>query len=194
LEWEARRQGEANRISWQALDGALVSDLAVYAFGEPPAAEVIESDIAAHRVHVQRGEISVAGTFLDPSHGVDASYRLAYTVDADGSRRRVLTGAAKVEPASPAARLVFGAPAPSPFADGMGIELELSEPAPVDVRVYDVNGRLLKVLVRSSFEPGRYSLAWDGIDERGQQVASGVYFVKLESPLGSATRKVIRLR
>lgn len=59
------------------------------------------------------------------------------------------------------------------------------------VRVFDVAGRLVRELWRGPIEPGERTLIWDGNDEDGQPVASGVYFMELQTELGRARRKLV---
>ena len=48
---------------------------------------------------------------------------------------------------------------------------------PVEIGVYNVQGRLLKPLARTTQGPGRYTVSWDATDQRGERVATGVYFL-----------------
>jgi hypothetical protein len=60
--------------------------------------------------------------------------------------------------------------------------------------VYDVNGALVKTLVSGAVAGGRYEVRWDGTNERGEAVASGIYFAQLNAGGHSATRKLVLLR
>jgi hypothetical protein len=69
---------------------------------------------------------------------------------------------------------------PNPFNPRATIEYGVSElGAHVRVAVYDISGRILKLLVDESEPGGRYGVTWDGRDERGNPVASGVYFYEV---------------
>jgi flagellar hook assembly protein FlgD len=50
---------------------------------------------------------------------------------------------------------------------------------PVSIRVYSLAGRPMRTLVNETLQPGYYELAWDGMDDRGQAAAPGVYFAVL---------------
>jgi hypothetical protein len=50
---------------------------------------------------------------------------------------------------------------------------------PVGIRVYSIAGRLVRTLVNENLEVGYYEIAWDGLDDRGQAAAPGVYFAVL---------------
>lgn len=67
---------------------------------------------------------------------------------------------------------------PNPFNPSTSITLELPRAGKVRVRVHDVRGALVRELVCGSFASGRHEVIWDGRDDAGTPVASGVYFVE----------------
>jgi hypothetical protein len=69
---------------------------------------------------------------------------------------------------------------PNPFNAETTIGYEVPEVAKVRVVVYDLGGRQVRVLAEGYQEPGRREVAWDGQDGEGREVASGVYFYRLE--------------
>jgi subtilisin family serine protease len=66
--------------------------------------------------------------------------------------------------------------------------------AKVLLRVYDVRGRFLRTLVDAVKEPGSYSVVWDGRDERGETVSSGIYFYRMISGDFTSSRKMILIK
>lgn len=70
---------------------------------------------------------------------------------------------------------------PNPFNPTTTIPFEVAETARVTIRVYDVVGREVAVLVDREFAPGRYRATWDGRDRGGQAVASGVYLYRMQA-------------
>ena len=63
------------------------------------------------------------------------------------------------------------------------------------VRVYDVAGRLVRTLVEGNLDAGPHEIVWDGTDDAGRRVASGVYFAASEPEVGrSVAAKVVLLR
>lgn len=60
--------------------------------------------------------------------------------------------------------------------------------------VYDVRGTRIRVLYAGELDAGPHEIAWDGTDDRGDPVGSGVYFVQLATPTEKATTKISRLR
>ena len=60
----------------------------------------------------------------------------------------------------------------------------------MSLTIYDVNGRRVRTLVDCADDPGEKSIVWDGKDERGVAVSSGVYFYRLITPGFAETRKM----
>jgi hypothetical protein len=90
---------------------------------------------------------------------------------------------------------VLRANAPNPFSQNTLIRYELPHSEVVSLAVYDISGRVVRGLVNG--EPrgaGPHVVPWDGRDDAGQQVASGVYFYRLESGEKTLTRKMILVR
>ncbi len=84
---------------------------------------------------------------------------------------------------------------PNPFNPTTRIAYHVpSGVAEIGLRVHDVTGRLVRTLVEGAVEPGRHAVAWDGRDERGAPVASGVYFVRLSAGERSSAKKILLLK
>jgi hypothetical protein len=87
---------------------------------------------------------------------------------------------------------------PNPFNPLTTIEYDipdqLGDGAEVKIRVYDIRGRLIRTLLNESRKPGTYRVVWDGQDESGSEVASGVYLYSIEAGEFSSTRKMVLLR
>jgi len=66
--------------------------------------------------------------------------------------------------------------------------------ARVSLRVYNIQGQLVKTLVEARQVPGRYRVEWDGRDDRENKLAAGVYFLRLEVGTESLNRKMILVR
>jgi hypothetical protein len=83
---------------------------------------------------------------------------------------------------------------PNPFNPSTTVAFELTAPDRVSVRVYDVSGRLVKTLADNSFSAGAHELHWNGFDNRGARVASGIYFIRIESGAYAVTRRAVMLK
>jgi hypothetical protein len=64
----------------------------------------------------------------------------------------------------------------------------------VSIKIYDVNGRLVRILVNSYHSPGRKSVIWNGRNETGGDLASGVYFYLMQAKGYRHTLKMVLLR
>lgn len=91
----------------------------------------------------------------------------------------------------------FGLPrlSPNPFADRLEVSFALARALEVDIEVLDLNGRRVRRLSRNaSFGSGVHTLAWDGRDEAGGTLPSGLYRVRVTSAGRSVERTVAKLR
>ena len=70
----------------------------------------------------------------------------------------------------------------------------LAEPGLVRVEVFDVTGRRIRSLVNSELGAGTHLLPWDGRDDNGQRVPSGMYFYRIEGPGLAGVRKIQLVR
>jgi len=69
----------------------------------------------------------------------------------------------------------------NPLVSGQATVLfGISKADRVEVKVFDVSGRLVRTLADRQFAPGKYTLTWDGVDNDGRQVARGVYFTQVK--------------
>jgi photosystem II stability/assembly factor-like uncharacterized protein len=87
---------------------------------------------------------------------------------------------------------------PNPFNPSTTIQYHIPEGngiLPVKVFVYDIRGRLVRKLVDQEKSPGAYQVHWDGRDEQGQQVSSGVYLYRMQIDLDIvSTKKMVLLK
>lgn len=103
------------------------------------------------------------------------------------------TGISSREPVTPAA-FELRANYPNPFNPATTIEFVLAAPTTVQLSVYNVNGQLVRRLSRGVLDAGLHRVSWDGTDNRGHEVASGVYFYRLRTDIQTMTRKMLLLR
>lgn len=75
-----------------------------------------------------------------------------------------------------------------------GSRIESREPLEVSIKVYNVVGRLVDVLVEDILPPGTYAAQWRAVDEEGSAVASGVYYVRLQIGKKYLTERLILLK
>jgi hypothetical protein len=83
---------------------------------------------------------------------------------------------------------------PNPFNPTTTIEYGLAEAAHVTLRIYDVSGRLVRELVQEHVAAGVQAASWDGRDDRGASVSSGVYYYELKVGSVSSGRRMVLMR
>ena len=83
---------------------------------------------------------------------------------------------------------------PNPFNPSTTISFSLRSHGHVSLAVYDVTGRLVRVLVDGFKEAGPHEVTWDGRGREGSAVASGLYFYRFETGVYTETRKMVLLR
>jgi hypothetical protein len=84
--------------------------------------------------------------------------------------------------------------APNPFNPATMIRFDLPQPGRVLLTVYDMSGRLVRTLAHGPYEAGVYRVPWDGRNEAGRAVASGVYFYQLDAPGRTESKKMVLLK
>jgi hypothetical protein len=94
----------------------------------------------------------------------------------------------------PAAVAKLGQNSPNPFNPTTAINFTLSAKENVTLAIYDVSGRLVKTLVSGTRDLGTHSVTWDGRDNTGTTVGSGVYFYRLDAGKFSDTKKMVMLK
>ncbi len=83
---------------------------------------------------------------------------------------------------------------PNPFSGKTKIRFELPDLLPVTLAVFDVSGRKVADLIKDNIGPGRIEYVWNGRNNRGREVASGVYFLKMHAGNYLRTRKIVYLK
>jgi len=99
------------------------------------------------------------------------------------------TGIDQPQGSAPLVRLAQNVP--NPFRPSTSISYELACSGAVSLRIYDVSGRLVRTLVDGSQQAMTHRIEWNGDDDAGRAVASGVYFYRLEAPGVSETRRMV---
>jgi len=91
-------------------------------------------------------------------------------------------------------RFSFRGGYPNPSPGQTRLEFSLPSPGPVKISVHDVRGRRVATVVSETMTPGRHQVQWNGRDDRGQSVASGAYWVRLEAVGEAKTKRITILR
>lgn len=84
---------------------------------------------------------------------------------------------------------------PNPFNPLTNIGYRISDFGMVELHIYDIAGRLVKTLVNARRAPGEYSVQWNGRNESGQAVSTGVYLYRLQTEQGfTVTKKMLLVK
>ena len=89
----------------------------------------------------------------------------------------------------------LGSAYPNPFRGSTNVKFNKIDNSPTTVAIYNIKGQLVRTLINNSkLSPGEHIVAWDGKADSGQIVATGMYFIKIESESYSAMRKMILMK
>jgi hypothetical protein len=80
-----------------------------------------------------------------------------------------------------------------PFQAGSR-KLGAGSPSPTSLKIYNILGQLVRTLVDEEKAPGNYKIIWDGRNNSGKEVGSGIYFYQLKTEEYTATKKMVLLR
>jgi hypothetical protein len=85
---------------------------------------------------------------------------------------------------------------PNPFNPTTTIKYEIPSNMnlPIQLSIYNVAGQLMRTLVNEIQQAGTYTVNWDGSDDRGMPVSSGMYFCILQAGDSRAARKITLIR
>ena len=163
---------------------------------------------------IYRGEVS--GFPLDPAHFLTATtdtmtidnaanpgtayYYVAVSVDvhentSDPSNEAMVDAAVGIDDRAPSVSALTVLPnSPNPFSSTTEIRFGLPEPADVTLEVYDVAGRSVFARRYERMEAGLQHVVFDGRDNTGKMLASGVYFLRVNALGATQTRKMVIAR
>jgi len=83
---------------------------------------------------------------------------------------------------------------PNPFNPSTTIQYTLAQPGPIRLGIYNLRGQLIRTLVQASQPAGTHQINWDGRDEHGLQVASGIYLASLSSSGRTANHRMMLMK
>jgi hypothetical protein len=163
-----------------ALDGVLVCDTTNAGFGIYP------------RI-VADGSGGAIITWQDTRNPDNNSDIYAQRITADG------TVGMELEPANAPDKIFLNIPSSNPTAGNIEIRYGIVVKrdfisSKVALKIFDVSGTLIRKLVDEEKKPGKYSIRWDGKNENGDEVRSGIYFCYIDVGGLSKTRKIIMLK
>lgn len=117
---------------------------------------------------------------------MDVEY--AITLSFQGASKQT---AEREEPALGVPRVAEVRAFPNPFNPSVRISLSVPGKAQVDVTIYDIAGRRVRELFRGELAPAVHDLEWDGMDDGGIRLASGIYLARARIADVVITRKLV---
>ncbi|MCK5331886.1 MAG: T9SS type A sorting domain-containing protein, partial [Candidatus Marinimicrobia bacterium] len=83
---------------------------------------------------------------------------------------------------------------PNPFNPETQIQFRLATADKVTMVIYDIMGRQVRMLVKDSYNAGLYTVTWDGKNNKGATVASGMYIYRIKAGSFTSSQKMLLLR
>ncbi len=84
---------------------------------------------------------------------------------------------------------------PNPFNPTTTIKFSLAKQAQADISIYNIKGQRVRTLTDRSYQQGKHAIIWDGKDDKGNSLSSGIYFYKLRvDNLDISTRRCVLMK
>ena len=83
---------------------------------------------------------------------------------------------------------------PNPFNPDTNIEFYLAEATFVTIEVYNIKGQRVRTLVNDNYHSGDHRIVWNGTNDRGQTVGSGIYFYNMTTGNYTETKKMVLMK
>jgi hypothetical protein len=83
---------------------------------------------------------------------------------------------------------------PNPFNPETTIAFSTKENGPVSIDIYNIKGQRVKALVSENMQAGPHTVVWNGTDDNGKSVSSGLFFYRMNSGKYSSTKKMILMK
>jgi hypothetical protein len=183
---DLRLSDEVALATWEpwVLDPASPSDPATTGDNFRDNVEQIHVDVLPAGDYVVRITHKASLTDAEQDYAIASSVALSDTPPA--------TGVSVLLDRDPATLDV--AVAPNPFGSATAVAFSMPHPGRARLEIVDVRGRIVRVLVDDEIDAGLQRVDWDGRDEAGRRLASGVYFARLTAADAGAAQKIVLLR
>ncbi len=157
-------------VNWNVIDNDNIIGYSLYENGERLNEKVLQSDCSVS------GDVSLR---LVVSGGHETIYSSQGTQDRQDTHKPI--------------SFAFNI-SPNPFVKQTRIDYALPNMASVEIVIYDVSGRKVTKLVSETQKPGYYTNVWNGTDDIGRKLSSGIYFVKFEAGEFRAQDKILLVK
>jgi len=83
---------------------------------------------------------------------------------------------------------------PNPFNPETTISFSLAKDSNVTIEIFNIRGQKIRTLVSNYYQIGSYNVVWNGRDDNGNQVGSGIYFYRMNTGEYQAVRRMILMK
>jgi glucose/arabinose dehydrogenase len=154
----------------------------------------------------QAFELTDWGSVLNPNgeiesvtaFGEDADGELYFVLHGSGTngqiRKMIPDSTSGPGPGPPVNAFQLSSARPNPFRESTQFILQLPHPANVKVTLHDSSGRMVRKIEDRFRSSGVHSYVWDGKDDRGNKVSSGIYYIRADAEGTKLTTRVTHLR
>jgi hypothetical protein len=177
--YAAHIDGTDVRLEWRLAAPAEDATFVVLR-SDGPSDGFVELSVSVQRDHTD---------FIVTDQGCEPGRTYRYRVDVvQGGARTMLFATTGV--VLPAPRFALYPNCPNPFNPATDVEFAIERAGTVNLCVHDLAGRVVRTLANGDFPAGQHRVRWDGRDDVGSPVASGMYILRLAAEGGSASRKL----
>jgi hypothetical protein len=181
----AERVSQGVRLRWEIAGAEHLERLELLRRREQGAEKTVASWVGAG--------IDAFGEWVDVQ--ADQAWQLRYRLEGVVGAARIRSGEIEVNAARPAptqTRLL--AAVPNPFNPSTELRFQLQVGARVELVLYDLAGRSVHTLLDERLPAGEHAVVWDGRDDQGQRVSSGVYLYRLRAGNYVETKRTVLLK
>jgi len=105
-----------------------------------------------------------------------------------------VTGTSNEDELAPVVATTLHGNYPNPFNPETTISYSVKENTPVTIDIYNVKGQRVRTLVNEAKASGTHTVTWNGTDNNGRNVSSGIYYYKMSAGKFSSTKKMILMK
>jgi hypothetical protein len=167
--------------------------LAVSRAGLPAWLSVLETPQAVDAPRGMKAPEKLSFTFRLTHAPLDAEARVPFTLTDDKGNAWSYTLTVRAASGNPARTELFEN-SPNPFNPTTAIRFALKETGPVNLAVYNSLGQKVRILADGPRSAGMHTVMWDGRDDAGRAVSSGVYFARMHAGKYEKTQKMLYAR
>jgi hypothetical protein len=181
--WFTGNAGETAHLTATATSGTLNTFMSIYPPGGGVATVASSNDVANYL-------LPTTGRYAVVIEDVTDSHTGGYTLSLTGPLTTLdAPGTGPLDPN----QVVLEASRPNPAFGPATLTFSLPKELPVEMRIYDIRGAVVRTIERGTLEAGTHTRTWDGRDERGQRVHAGVYFTELRAGDQTLRKSLVRL-